>query len=338
MDIIENQSLFKYNTFNINVIAKYFTECCSIDEIKEAIEFSKKENLSLLVIGDGSNILFTKDYNGIVVKNNIKGIEVLNETGEHVFVQCGAGEIWDDLVNFCVEKNYGGIENLSLIPGTAGAAPIQNIGAYGVELKDVFYSLDGVFLDGLKEKTFSKNECEFGYRKSIFKSTLKNEFIITGVVLKLSKYPKINIEYSSLKNAAQKLNQEKITIKEVSELIKEIRRSKLPDTKVMGNAGSFFKNPEVEEELKNKIAKDFVDMISFKTESNKYKIPAGWLIEKCGLKGMRFGDTGTYDKQALVLVNHGKASGKEIFKLAEFISKQVYSNFNIKLEIEVNII
>ncbi len=338
MKIVENQSLLKYNTFNVDVKSRYFSECSTVSEIKETIELSKKENLLPLILGSGSNILFTKDYDGIIIKNNIQGFKIIDETDEHILVKCGAGEIWDDLVNYCVERNYGGVENLSLIPGTVGAAPIQNIGAYGVELKDAFYSLSGIFLEDLEEKTFYENDCNFGYRYSIFKEELKNKFVVTELILKLSKNPAINIEYLSLKNAAKKINSKELTVKKVSELVTQIRRSKLPDTNIIGNAGSFFKNPVVDQKTANKIKSEFVDAIQYQIDNNQYKIPAGWLIEKCGLKGMRAGDTGTYEKQALVLVNHGKASGKEIYKLAEYISKQVYSNFNINLETEVNII
>ncbi len=338
MNIIENKSLLKYNTFNVDVNSEYFIECNSKEEIKGAIKLADEKILPPLILGGGSNILFTKDFEGVVIKNSIKGIEVIEETDEHVLIKCGAGEIWDNLVEFCVEKNFGGIENLSLIPGTVGAAPIQNIGAYGAELKDVFYSLTGVFLSNLQEKVFYEKDCKFGYRCSIFKDELKNKFVITEVVLKLTKNPLINTDYSSLAKAAFDIPSEELTIKKVSELVKQIRRSKLPDTKEIGNAGSFFKNPIVDKNHAEKIKLEFTDSIQYETEDGQFKIPAGWLIEKCGLKGMRVGDSGTYDKQALVLVNHGKASGQEIYKLAEFIRKQVSFNFNINLEAEVNII
>ncbi|MHB1688855.1 MAG: UDP-N-acetylmuramate dehydrogenase [Ignavibacteriaceae bacterium] len=345
MIIKENFSLKKLNTFHLDVKTKYFAEIFSEDEIKEILSKESSRDCAKFVLGGGSNVLFTKDFSGLVIKNSISGINVIRESvpsgkenEDEVFVEAGAGVIWHDLVLFCIKKNYGGIENLSLIPGTVGAAPIQNIGAYGQEFKDVFYSLKGIMMEYLSPKTFYKDECSFGYRDSIFKRELKGKFIITSVTLKLSKSPVLNLNYSALKEEIEKSDLKEISIRNVSEAVCKIRRSKLPNPEEIGNAGSFFKNPEIAEEKYFQIKKEFSDINGYKLQAGNYKISAAWLIDKCGWKGKRIGNAGVHVKQPLVLVNLNDANGKEILELSNQIKKSILEKFGISLEEEVNIV
>ena len=338
MTLKEKYSLKTLNMFGVEVSAKYFIEAKNETDIKEALSFSKTENLPVLCIGGGSNILFTKDFNGIVIKIGIKGINILEETKEYAIIESYAGEFWDDLVTFCVNNEFYGIENLSLIPGTVGAAPIQNIGAYGIELKDVLDSVEGIFTDSNTKKVFTNPECGFDYRDSIFKHELKDKFIVTKIILKLSKKKKFNLNYRAFQEFLNLVDKEKITIKDVSELVKEIRSSKLPDIKEYGNAGSFFKNPEISSVEFFRLQERYPDIVHFQVEKGKYKIPAGWLIEKSGFRGKREGEVGTYKHQALVIINYGNANGKEIISFAEKIQEAVKIKFGIKLIPEVNII
>ena len=338
MTIHNNYSLKQLNTFGIDVNAKQYAEL--FDEL-ELIEFLKSQSLNnepLLILGGGSNILFTKDFEGTVVKYSAKGIKIIEETDTTVTIKTEAGEVWDKLVSFSVENNYYGIENLTLIPGTVGAAPIQNIGAYGVEIKDVFEYLEGYFLNTSKKKVFKNSECMFDYRNSLFKKELKDKFLITSVTLKLSKEKRFNLSYRALNDHFGNVNHEQLTIKQINEAVKQIRTSKLPDFNKLGNAGSFFKNPEIKEDHFERLHKKFPDIVFHKIARNYYKIPAGWLIEKCGFKGKRIGEVGTYDKQALVIVNYGNANGEEVKSFAEKIREKVFTTFQIKLETEVNII
>jgi UDP-N-acetylmuramate dehydrogenase len=338
LKILNNISLKPFNTFGVDVTAKMFVEISDFIQLLEIIKESKNKKEKLLVLGGGSNILFTKNFDGLVIKNAIVGINIVEENENDVILSAGAGVIWDDLVDYCVIKNYGGIENLKLIPGTVGAAPIQNIGAYGVELVDVFESLTGYFIDDISKKVFYKNDCEFGYRNSIFKTELKDHFIITEVKLRLSKQPKVNLNYKALKDSLEFAGLEKPTINDVSAHVKAIRESKLPDPKALGNSGSFFKNPEISINKVDELIKSFPDLVSYPVDNKKVKIPAGWLIDKCGLKGLRMGNAGTYEKQALVIVNFGGATGKEIYDTAMFIKDKVFNKFGIELISEVNII
>ena len=338
MKIQENFSLKKYNTFGIDVKAKYFVEVYTTEELKAILSDSNHKKESKFILGGGSNILFTKDYDGIVIKINSNEISIVEENENEVIIKASAGVIWHELVLFCVERNFGGIENLSLIPGTVGAAPIQNIGAYGQELKDTFKSLKGIFVDNLKEKTFQKDECDFGYRNSIFKKKLKNKFIITEVSLTLSKHPALNISYGSIKEELNKLGKENISVGDVSRVVCDIRRSKLPDQEEIGNAGSFFKNPEVSKNKFEMIKEKYPNIIGYKLNDGKMKIPAGWLIEQSGLKGKRAGNTGTHINQALVIINYGNASGEEILKFKDHIKNEIVKRFGIELEEEVNVI
>ncbi len=338
MIIEQNKSLKKLNTFGIDSSAKYFASIKSVDEIYELLSISKFKNEQKLILGGGSNILLTKDFNGLVISIDSKGISKLSEIENEIIISAKAGEVWDDLVDYAVLNNFGGIENLKLIPGKVGAAPIQNIGAYGVELKDTFFELNVVNINTLENIKLSNSDCKFGYRYSIFKEEFKNEFIITEVKLKLQKNPLVNIEYESLKREIEKRNLSEITIADVSSIVKFVRESKLPDPAKIGNAGSFFKNPTVDKNLLGHLKDIFIDIPFYFISENEYKIPAGWLIEKTGLKGIKYGNAGTYEKQALVIVNLGDATGIEIKELSEKIQKEVFNKFKILLTPEVNII
>lgn len=336
MKMIENYiSLKKLNTFGINAHAKYFLSIQSKEDLFRALrEF---QSLSKLILGGGSNILFTQDFEGLVIKNEIKGIDIVEENNDYVLLNVGAGENWHDFVRYCVSKGYYGVENLSLIPGTVGAAPIQNIGAYGVELKDSFFSLEAMRISDGKIFEFIKEDCQFGYRSSIFKHSHKNQFAITQVKLKLSKTPLFNTTYQSLQERLEKINSAPLSLKLISDTIIQIREEKLPNPKYIGNAGSFFKNPEVDENLFSTLKNQY-EKIPFFPGEKGVKIPAGWLIEQCGYKGKRIGDIGVHAHQALVLVNYGEGEGKAISNLAKEIAHSVKTKFAITLEPEVNII
>lgn len=341
MEIVKDYDLTKLNTFGVSAKAKFFAEITSEDDFKDlflSLEFNSNKKLFL---GGGSNILFTKDFDGIVILNKLKGIELVEQvqSGEdHVYIKAMAGEKWHDLVLSSVEQGFWGIENLSLIPGTTGAAPIQNIGAYGVELKDILESIEAFEIETGNKKIFLKEECKFGYRDSIFKNNLKGEYFILSVTLKLNKSKKLNTDYKTLESYLKENNIEIKSSKDVSNAICEIRRSKLPDPKVLGNAGSFFKNVFLEKEKAQSLLGVYPDMPVFEEGGNIVKIPTGWLIEQCGWKGKRVGNVGVHEKQALVLVNFGGAKGEEILNLANQIIDSVFEKFGLKLTPEVNLI
>jgi UDP-N-acetylmuramate dehydrogenase len=337
MIVKKDFSLKDRNTFNLDVKAKYFTEVISVAELQELLNNPQFKTEKKLMLGGGSNILFTEDFDGLVIQYQKKEISIIEEGEATVKIKADAGREWHELVMFAVKAGYGGIENLSLIPGKVGAAPIQNIGAYGQELKDSFVSLSGLFCDNGVIKEFTKEECRFGYRNSIFKQELKGKFIITDIVLELNKNPKINIEYGDIKRELLKREISNPGIKDVSDVIIDIRRSKIPDTALLGNAGSFFKNPELDFDIFENIKTFYPEVPHFFTD-NKVKVPAAWLIEKSGMKGIRIGNAGTYNKQPLVIVNYGGASADEIFQVKEYVKGEVKSKFNISLEEEVNII
>jgi len=309
-----------------------------LEDLIKIISTSEIKSEKKIILGGGSNILFTKNFDGLVLKIAITGIKILEENDKTVLVKAGSGVVWNDLVKFCVEKNYGGIENLTLIPGTVGAAPIQNIGAYGQELADSFVSLDGLFLDNMEQKTFTNEECNFSYRYSIFKEELKGKFIITSIRLKLSKNPKLNTTYKSLREYLSKKRIINPTIKDVSIAVESIRRSKLPDPDKIGNAGSFFKNPVVNSDRFNQIQSEYSDVVGFPSVEGKIKISAGWLIEKCGWKSKRVGDVGTAPDHALVICNFGDATGAEILEFSMRLKEEVANRFGITLQEEVNIL
>ena len=333
MKINKEASLKKFNTFNVSETANFIYEVEEISELKGILSDRKGK---ILILGGGSNILFTKRFEGTIINLKNKGIKIISENKDSILVEVCAGENWNDFVIWAVENNYGGIENLSLIPGNVGAAPIQNIGAYGVELKDIFYSCSGIELDSLKEFEMNKSECKFSYRNSIFKNELKDKVVITSIKLNLTKdNHHFNIAYKDLK---ENLSNSELSLKVISDEVIKIRQSKLPDHKSVGNCGSFFKNPIVSLSKLKKIKAVYPNLPSFKIDSNNYKIPAAWLIEKSGFKERGNKNVGVYDNQPLVIINHGRATGKEILDFANEIKETIYNNFNIQLEEEVLII
>ncbi|MCX2575984.1 UDP-N-acetylmuramate dehydrogenase [Pedobacter sandarakinus] len=337
LHIQENISLKPYNSFAVNAKAKYFVEIASEMDLKALFQDPISKAANLLVIGGGSNVLFTKDYDGLVIKISIQGItSAIN--GDVIEVTAGAGVVWNDLVNYCVEHGYAGVENLSLIPGTVGASPIQNIGAYGVELKDVFTSCTAFEIATSEIRTFTFADCHFGYRESVFKGALKGKYIITSVTFHLSSQPKINISYGAIEAELQKREIVAPTIADVSAAVSAIRVGKLPDPSTIGNAGSFFKNPVIEKHEFADIVAQHPDVVHYPTADGSIKLAAGWLIEQCGWKGKVIGQTGTWKNQALVLVNHGNATGSEIYNFSEQIIDSVKSTFGVTLEREVNIL
>ncbi|MFT3935002.1 MAG: UDP-N-acetylmuramate dehydrogenase [Chitinophagaceae bacterium] len=336
MQIQQNKSLEAFNTFGIDVQAAAFSSFSDTNELEELV--SEYANTRLLIIGGGSNLLLTSNFSGLVLKNNIKGIEKIREDNEFVFVKAGAGENWHQFVLHCIEHGWAGVENLSLIPGSIGASPMQNIGAYGVEIKDVFYELEAFHL---KEKTlvkFTLDDCAFGYRESVFKKQYKDQFVIVSVTFQLRKQPQFNTSYGAIAEELQKMGITTLSIKAISDAVIRIRSSKLPNPKEIGNAGSFFKNPEVSLAHFNSLKEKYPAIVGYPLHNNQVKLAAGWLIEQCGWKGYRKGDAGCHSKQALVLVNYGHATGKEIYDLSTEILNSVNEKFGVLLEREVNII
>lgn len=337
MDIRKDISLKKYNTFGIDAKAKFFCEINSIADLKKAL--SLQGYPTLFVLGGGSNMLITKDLENLVLHINLKGIEVISENKDEAIIKVSAGENWHNMVLWTLDHDYGGLENLSLIPGNTGTAPIQNIGAYGVELKDTFVSCDAMEIATQELKTFTKEECQFGYRDSYFKNEGLGKYIITSVSFKLTKRNhKLNVDYGAIVSELHNSGITNPSIKDVSNAVIAIRKSKLPDPKELGNSGSFFKNPVVDKQQFDNFTKMNPTAPFYKVTENEFKIPAGWLIEQCGYKGKRFGDAGVHKNQALVLVNYGDASGAEIIDLAENIIDSVSQRFEIVISPEVNII
>lgn len=337
--IQHNVSLLPYNTFGIDVPATGFARFASVEELKAVLDENKRsENLPLMILGGGSNILLTKPVEALVLKNEIPGFEIVHETEDTVDVRAGAGMVWHDFVRKCVENGWGGVENLSLIPGSVGASPMQNIGAYGAEIKDVFVSLEALHIEEGVVHTFSASQCAFGYRESVFKRELKGKYIITSVTYRLSKKPVVNTTYGAIHAELEGMGVNNVTVNEVSQAVMQIRRSKLPDPQQLGNAGSFFKNPVVEQVVADSILKTFPDAPNYPQENGFVKLAAGWLIEKAGWKGKRIGNCGVHDKQALVLVNYGGATGREIFALSQAVLDDVFAQFGVQLEREVNIL
>lgn len=335
MEVKRNYSLRTLNTFGINAMAAYFSAFSNSEELGNLIDASK--NHPRMILGGGSNILFTADYNGYVLKNEINGIEIVKEGEEHVYVKVGAGENWHRFVLYCLDHNLAGVENLSLIPGNTGASPMQNIGAYGVELKDIFHELEAFHIGDKKTVTFTHNDCEFGYRESVFKNRYKGEFVILNMIFRLNKTPIFHTEYGAIAAELEKMNQEP-SIHAISRAVINIRSSKLPDPKQIGNAGSFFKNPAVPEKEYENLKKEYAAIPGYPQSNGSVKLAAGWLIEQCGWKGYRKGDAGCHSLQALVLVNYGNATGDEIYALSEEIRKSVLKKFGVNLEREVNVV
>ena len=337
MNIQENISLKSLNTFGFDQTARFFLAADSEETLKEAFVWAKKNQKKVLILGGGSNILLTEDFDGLVIKIELKGITLLREDKDHLWVKAGAGEIWHDLVSYAIEKNWAGIENLSLIPGTVGASPMQNIGAYGVEIKEVFESLEALNRSTLEKETFSGPECQFGYRESVFKHELRDQYVICSVTFKLNKVPKFHVEYGAIQDTLKVKGVQKLTIKAVSEAVVEIRQAKLPDPKKIGNAGSFFKNPTIPKSQFDALKSKFQEMPGYPTQEG-VKVPAGWLIEQAGWKGKRIGSVGVHAMQALVLVNHGGGNGTDVKLLSAQIQQSVSEKFGIELSPEVNFV
>ncbi len=336
MQIQENISLKTYNTFGIDARARFFSSFRNSDQLLQLITHNPR--LPTLVLGGGSNILFTKDFDGYVLKNDIRGIEIVKQDEEHIYIKAGAGENWHQFVLYCIKKNWAGVENLSLIPGNVGASPMQNIGAYGVEIKEVFHELKAFHIHEKTNYTFAVKDCEFGYRDSIFKHRYKDQFVILGVTLKLNRKPTFNITYGAIAQELERMGVKELSIRDISRAIINIRSSKLPDPGEIGNAGSFFKNPTVTAEKFQQLKIEYPHLVGYENVDGTVKLAAGWLIEQCGWKGFREGDAGVHAKQALVLVNYDNANGAEIYDLSEQIILSVQSRFGVHLEREVNII
>ena len=348
MVIQENILIKQYNSFGISAYANLFAKFNSVNELSELLEFKQPPTanrpLQTLILGGGSNILFTKNFPGLVLKNELKGIKEIKEDEHHIYVQVGAGENWHQFVLHCIQNGWAGVENLSLIPGNVGASPMQNIGAYGVEIKDVFYSLEAYHIHDKKMVNFTLNDCEFGYRDSIFKNKFKNEFVIMDVTFRLNRIPDFNISYGAIEQELEMMGVKDLSIQAVAQAVINIRSSKLPDPVVIGNAGSFFKNPEIQNSKFKSLKEIFPGIVGYDLPNGNVKLAAGWLIEQCGpengasWKGYRKGDAGCHAKQALVLVNYGNATGSEIYNLSEEILQSVKAKFGVGLEREVNII
>lgn len=332
----EHKSLKPYNTFGLEAFAKYFVEIHNVKELDLLFKEQIYKSHQKLILGGGSNILFTKDVDGLVIKNNIKGIEIVDE--KQNIIKAGAGENWHEFVMFCINKGLGGIENLSLIPGCVGASPMQNIGAYGVEIKDVFHELTAFDLKDGSFRKFSKQECEFGYRESVFKRHFKDRYIIVDVSFKLTRDHHPNTSYGAINDELKKMGVTNPGIRDVSNAVIAIRQSKLPDPKEIGNAGSFFKNPEVSADKYHSLKKQFENLVAYPLENGGYKLAAGWLIEQSGLKGFEMNGAAVHNKQALVLVNKNNSTGQNIYQLSDHVLSKVFDKFGVQLEREVNIL
>ncbi|MEO1516992.1 MAG: UDP-N-acetylmuramate dehydrogenase [Bacteroidota bacterium] len=337
MHIVQNQSLKPYNTFGIDVSAAHFASFQSIEELRQLLG---QDSRPILLLGGGSNLLLTRHWEGLALHNGIKGRKVIREFAHCVYVEAGGGENWHAFVQWALERELGGIENLSLIPGTVGAAPIQNIGAYGVELKDVFVRLEAIDLSTGERRIFRKNDCQFGYRDSIFKRAAKGQYCITRVVFRLQKKHahRLHLTYGAIRQTLADMSCTEVDIQAISQAVIHIRSSKLPDPAKLGNAGSFFKNPEISAQQFAPLQKKHPNIPHYPLGDDRIKVPAGWLIEQCGWKGKRIGHTGSHARQALVLVNYGEASGSEIWQLAQDIIASVQDTFGIGLQAEVNVL
>ena len=337
MNIQENISLKPYNTFGIEASSKLFSDFNSVRELQEILDSPYKTE-PRLVLGGGSNILLTQNFNGLTLRNNLKGIEVVKEDDSHVWVKSQGGENWHDFVLWCIDNNFAGIENMSLIPGSVGASPMQNIGAYGVEIKDVFEELEALNIETLKVEKFSHSDCNFGYRESVFKRVLKNKYIITSVTYILNKKPNFNTSYGAIETELENMKIQDLSIKAISDAVINIRSSKLPDPKEIGNSGSFFKNPVIDNKLFEQVKANHPEVANYPAGEGKTKLAAGWLIDQAGWKGKTINNYGVHKKQALVLVNYGGATGQEIYNLSTEIIESIKEKYGIELEREVNII
>lgn len=339
MLIKENVSLKPYNTFGVEAIAKYFAVASNQDEVREILNWTKENNQKILLLSGGSNMLIVNDWDGLALKIEMHGIEIVESNEDEAIVKVNSAEVWNDFVQWCIERDLGGLENLSLIPGRAGTAPIQNIGAYGVEIKDTMTELTALEIATGQLRTFTNEQCKFGYRDSVFKNELKGQYLILDVSFKLTKKNhKLHTEYGAIRNELAQMGIDKPTIKDVAQAVIKIRQSKLPDPKKIGNSGSFFKNPVIDQKLFDELKLKFPEIVGYPSGDDKVKVAAGWLIENAGWKGKRFEDVGVHKDQALVLVNYGNATGKEIYDLSEKIIQDIFEKYNIHLEREVNVI
>ncbi|AEV99255.1 UDP-N-acetylenolpyruvoylglucosamine reductase [Niastella koreensis] len=336
--IQQNIPLRQYNTLGIDIVARFFAAFTSVDELGELIENNPNTGIAPLILGGGSNILFKDHVNGLVLKNDIPGLSVVKEDADRVYVKTGAGEVWHKFVQFCLHQNWAGVENLSLIPGCVGASPMQNIGAYGVEIKEVFEELEAFHLHDKKVYVFKASDCAFGYRESVFKRKYRNQFVILNVTYRLNKKPVFNTSYGAIEQELERMGVQDLTIQAVSQAVINIRTSKLPDPAKIGNAGSFFKNPSVVVALYEQLKKQYPHIVGYPNTDGTIKLAAGWLIEQSGWKGYRHGDAGVHERQALVLVNYGHATGQDIYDLSSVIMKSVHDKFGVELEREVNVV
>ena len=339
MQIKRNVSLKPFNTFGLEANAREFIQVESIKELQEALDSDIAKDNKILILGGGSNVLLTADFDGLVIKNSIMGKDVVEETDDHVLLKIGAGENWHHLVLYAIKQNWGGIENLSLIPGTVGAAPMQNIGAYGVEIKEVFEKLEAVNISNGEIREFNKPECHFGYRESVFKNQYKGQFAIANVTLRLTKNNhNLNTSYGAISQTLEEMNISKPSLEDISKAVIKIRKSKLPDPADIGNAGSFFKNPSIDRIQYEELKAEYPDIPSYELPNDQVKVPAAWFIEKCGWKGSTRGSIGVHKNQALVLVNYGDGDGESLRGLAQDIKNSVIEKFGVELSTEVNII
>jgi UDP-N-acetylmuramate dehydrogenase len=336
--IIERASLKEYNTFGIEAEAQYFTEVNNVEELLSVLKDEQFVSIPKMILGGGSNVLFTQDFEGLVIRNTITGINMISEDADAVLLKVGAGENWHEFVLYAIDQGLGGIENLSLIPGTVGAAPMQNIGAYGVEVKDVFVSLEAINKETLEIEIFNVEDCKFGYRQSVFKNVFKDKYIITSVSFRLTKKYTLNTSYGAIEETLSDEGVSNPTIRDVSNAVIKIRQSKLPDPKEIGNAGSFFKNPVIDSLDHEGLKAEFPDIPGYELPGDEVKVPAAWLIQNCGWRGKRLGAIGVHENQALVLVNYGGGKGADLKKLAQDIQQSVADKFGIELEMEVNVI
>ena len=338
MEMYHQISLRDFNTFGIDTTAKMMVRVQRIDDLQTVLHDPKLQNENRLILGGGSNLLFTRPLDALVIKIDLTGKKIISENDRYALVEAGAGENWHTFVRWTIDQNLGGLENLSLIPGNVGASPMQNIGAYGVEIKDSFHSLKAVNLITGEIQEFNKADCEFGYRESVFKRSLKNQFAIVSVQYRLKKYPDFNTSYGAIEQELERMGISEISLDSVSRAVINIRQSKLPDPRVLGNAGSFFKNPTISESEFQNIICNHPDIPHYPAAGGMHKLAAGWMIEQCGWKGKRIGNCGMHERQALVLVNYGGATGEEIYDLSEQVLQSVKSRFGVELEREVNVI
>lgn len=338
LEIRKNINLKTFNTFGIEVYCDFFVEINSISEFQDLLQAEIYQSNQKLIIGGGSNLLFTKNFNGIVIKNNLRGISIQSENNEEVIVKVAAGENWHEFVMWCINHDFSGLENLSLIPGCVGASPMQNIGAYGVEIKDVFEELEAYSMTTGVKKIFSNKDCEFGYRESVFKNKFKNQFFIGSVSFKLKIHATVNTSYGAINAELEAMQIKNPTIKDVAKAVIQIRESKLPNPKETGNAGSFFKNPEVSATKFKELKGQFEAIVAYPLANGNYKLAAGWLIEQCGLKGYEMAGAAVHLKQALVIINKNNCTGSAVYNLSTHVLQQVSQKFGVNLEREVNII